>query len=49
MTRFENIGEGADDGKITRRKLSDQVFERLRAMIEAGEVDLAKPCRQSAS
>lgn len=38
MTRFEFARESQDDSKITRRKLSDQVFERLRAMIEDGEV-----------
>lgn len=38
MTRFEFARESQDDSKITRRKLSDQVFERLRAMIEEGEV-----------
>lgn len=38
MVRFEQAGENPDTGKITRRKLSDQVFERLRAMIETGEI-----------
>lgn len=34
----DEIGDGMVSEKITRRKLSDQVFDRLRAMILSGEL-----------
>lgn len=39
MNRIEPARDSRDDRKIARRKLSDQVYERLREMIEAGEIE----------
>lgn len=38
MAKPESLPEQARDGKIVRQKLSDQVFDRLREMIESGEI-----------